>query len=298
MNDRPMRPNPLMPTRTAICVSSEDPEGATTAERESAFASCCGSCPIAGPRERRDRRRDRLGAERGDRRRVDRQPVVGVVQELVDPAAVLADRRQVVGPVEAGRLVLRGQVRDLDHPARRAVDGARGSRGRRAPPRCSCTATPARGRSGRRGRSPRARPGRRAGRRGRAGRREMRPRLPAAAIATWPRHVGVADARRHRHRTERGREHAADRAEQAARLVERGGEVAERLGQADQDEVAERVVGELAGRNRCSNAAGHGPSVARERDEAAAEVAGRGHDRDRAAAGRSCRRRRRRSRPR
>ena len=53
-------------------------------------------------------------------------------------------------------------------------------------------------------------------------------------------------------------------------------EIAERLREADEHQVAERVAGELAGRKRCSNAAGPRAVVARERDEAPAEIAGRG----------------------
>ena len=61
-------------------------------------------------------------------------------------------------------------------------------------------------------------------------------------------------------------------------LVERGGEIAERLGQADDEEVAERMVGELAGTETVLERRRPGLGVVgRERDEAAPEVAGRGN---------------------
>ena len=89
VNDRPMRPNPLMPTRTAICVSLGNLEDPTTAERKAPSPVVAASCPVpSGPA---------MGAATGSAPRardccgVDRQAVVGVVDELIDPAAVLAD---------------------------------------------------------------------------------------------------------------------------------------------------------------------------------------------------------------
>ena len=94
--------------------------GATTAEPKAPSPVVARSCPI--PSGSGDRRRHRLGAEGDDRRPIDGEPVIGVVQELVDPAAVLVHRREVVGSVVARRLVFHGQVRDLDDPARAPCD--------------------------------------------------------------------------------------------------------------------------------------------------------------------------------
>ncbi len=65
--------------------------------------------------------------------------------------------------------------------------------------------------------------------------------------------------------------------QQAAGLFERGGEIAHRLGEPDDHDVAERVVFEFARTKPVFECGGPRPFVVRERDEAAAQIAGRGH---------------------
>ena len=89
-----------------------------------------------------------------------------------------------------------------------------------------------------------------------------------------------------------------DRAEQAAGLVERPAEVAQRLGEPDDEQVAERVTFEVAGREAVLERDGPHRRVPGQRDEALAQVTRRGDAEVLAGAGRSSRRRRRRSRPR
>ena len=155
---------------------------------------------------------------------------------------------QVVGGVEPGGLgQLRAQVRHLHDPGRRA--------------RRTAARSPATHSTGEHARVERARargpPGRRRAMAAtRVGvRRRRRPgtsstRADAARAGRRPR-PGPRPARRRRRPSARparcvAGQHPADRAEQAAGLVERGGEVAERLGEADEHEVAERVALELA----------------------------------------------------
>ena len=85
--------------------------------------------------------------------------------------------------------------------------------------------------------------------------------LAPPATATWPSTRSLADVGTHRHRPQRGRQHPADRAEQAAHFVERRGEIAERLGQPDEHEVAERVSVELAGAEAVLERVGPRPVV-------------------------------------
>ena len=94
-------------------------------------------------------------------------------------------------------------------------------------------------------------------------------------------------------------QHPADGAERAGPASSSAAvEIAERLGEADEDQVAERVAVELAAREPVLERAGHGPSSLGERDEAPAQVARRGHAEVAAQPARASRRRRRRSRPR
>jgi hypothetical protein len=82
----------------------------------------------------------------------------------------------------------------------------------------------------------------------------------------------VANPRRHRHRFERGREHATDRAEQAARFVESAREVAEGLGEADQHQISERVIGELPGPKAVLERGRPRIAVARQGDQTPPEI--------------------------
>ena len=87
----------------------------------------------------------------------------------------------------------------------------------------------------------------------------------------------AADPGGHRDRAERGGKDPPDRAEKLTGFVECGGEIAERLRKSDQDEVAQRMVGQLAGTETMLERAGPRAVVVvtRERDQAAAQVAGR-----------------------
>ena len=105
--------------------------------------------------------------------------------ERVDPGAVLEDRQQVIGAVEAGGLGrLRAQVGDLHDPARAAARRRADLGDARAPAGGSCRASPGPARSDRPGAIAATRLGLR---RGVGGHQRDPPDRPAAFItATWP----------------------------------------------------------------------------------------------------------------
>ena len=286
VKDRPIRPNPLMPTRTVILHILPDRSGrlvpATTAERRA-------PSPVS-----RDRGRDRSAPRRARRPASTPNPdgslasaashvVVGLVAGTRRPGRrARGATPQLVGAVEARGLGTsarrfatwttrpgrpRSAARDLGDAEHRAAGSCTASPGAstiwsaRAIAVERVRATPARRRA-------RARPGGS----GRA--------ASCSTTATWPStasplDVGLEDDRLGGRRAAPGRRRRASRpASSSARA-----EVAERLGEADDQEVAERVALELAAaRSGARTRAGHGPSsVVAERDEALAQVAGRGH---------------------
>ena len=121
------------------------------------------------------------------------------------------------------------------------------------------------------------------GGRGDVGGHELDP-ADAAAVADGDlslHHLGVVlgcvELGLENDRLDGGGEHPADRREEAARFVERGGEVAERLRQTDQHEVAERMTFEIALAEAVLERVGPHALVAREGNQAAADVARRCH---------------------
>ena len=173
------------------------------------------------------------------------------------------------------------EVGDLHHPARAPADRVADLGHARAPPSdARVQRARARARSGR----PRAIAASASGEAGRVGGHEPHvadaARSPAAdSIATWPMHALAADVglQRRPRRAVAGSD-PADRAEQAAGFVERRGR-GRRASRRGRRSRGCRARGRRArpSAKRCSNAAGHGPSSRGERDEALAQVAGRGH---------------------
>ena len=90
-------------------------------------------------------------------------------------------------------------------------------------------------------------------------------------------HLAVGQLRLQGDRLDGGREDPADGAQQATGFVERGRKAAERLGQPDQDEIAEGVAFELTLAEAVFERVRPDPVVARQRDEATPDVARRRH---------------------
>ena len=187
---------------------------------------------------------------------------------------MLGDRPQVVGGVEPGGLRDLGpQVRNLHDPASSGDDGgaqvAHAQHGQEARVERSGRQDHLVGRRDRRDGL---------GRRGGVARHELDPTDPPGAVL----HRDLAldgfalDVGLQHDRVRRRREHPADRVEQTAGFVERGGEVAHRLGQPDDDEVAECVAPELAAAEAMLERLAPHRVAPGQRDQAAAQIAGRG----------------------
>ena len=181
----------------------------------------------------------------------------------------------MVGGVEPGRLGLLGsQVRDLQHPPRRGGD--RGAQVANAKDRQQAGVE----RSGRQhhligGRDR----GDRLGGRGGVARHQLHP--PDASGAVLHRDLPLdrfaLDVGLQHDGVGRRREHPPDGVEETTRFLERGGEVAERLRQADDDQVPERMPAELSpAEAMLEGVAPHG-FAAGQRDQAPSQVAGRRH---------------------
>ncbi len=150
VKDRPMRPKPLMPTRT---VMTPPCSGRWTAPLPCGrdYSRACRASASLGivrqyvgsgdvGRHRFDHPSARIAASSAAR------IPPSAIEERVDPAPVLQHRPQVVGGVEAvGLRDLRPEVADLDDPAGRGGERVAARRGRRAPAAGSCRATPGRG---------------------------------------------------------------------------------------------------------------------------------------------------------
>jgi len=116
--------------------------------------------------------------------------------------------------------------------------------------------------------------------RGRVGRHQLDPPYRRAAGHRFDcdlaDHGPTADIGHHRHGIDRRRDHPSDRTEEPPDLVERVGQIAERLREADEHEVAERMTGELARREAVLECGRPRAVAARQRDQALAQIAGRG----------------------
>ena len=300
MNERPMRPKPLMPDPYRHDVLRVD-HGLecrrwTTAEPRGPPPVLAGSCADAvGSR----RRRPRTGStpERPDRglvgREARRRRRTGSASTR--PPCSSTARRWSVRVEAVGLGHLGAQVADLHDPARRRRPAAsRSSRHAEHRQQARVERARARARPGR----PRAIAATASGHAGASAGTRLDPADPAGASSA-PRPGPRPPRPRRRPSARRGRwspgRTRPDRVEQPAGLVERRGEVAERLGEPDDHQVAERVAVELARREAVLERLG--PDASRRRRARRGTCAGRPGPgrRGRAGAGRTSRRRRRRS---